>query len=202
MYQDAVEKFKAREYKLALPLLQQCLAIFWQKRGEKSVEVANTFSTMASCYRDNHQMDEAIECCKQALAIYSECKPDKLVETKTKLQTCLAKCAPDKKQLYSEAVDEYKCKRYVVAKELLQYLLTFAEQNQASEKDIAYYYSTLASCEREMNENDSGLQHAKLAYALRKELYGEVHELTKKDKEKVEVLEARKEETSRSVLFQ
>jgi len=185
-YQKAVDCYKDKHFQEAQVILTNCIMHLWNEGKNSDEMLVSIYSTLASVYRDIKEYEEAIECCKQALALAYEVKAKNLPAVQEKMRGCLTLGMPNKTRLHESAVQEHNCKRFPVAIALLEHLLAKVEIYQPTEDEKAYYYSILASAYRDMHEYNNAFNHATSAYQIRYKLYGELHQLTISAKSKLD----------------
>ncbi len=78
-YNKGIALFKSKEFLEAVQHLNNALALYNAPANKDNVACANCCSTLASCYRELGNMQQAIDCCNQALSLCDKEKNSQLV---------------------------------------------------------------------------------------------------------------------------
>jgi len=88
LYNLSITNYKEKHFHIALSQLQYCLCQ-WQTQKGNEHKTGIAYSTMASCYRELSNMDEALKYCDLAMTIFTN-NPETLKDIQTKREGILA----------------------------------------------------------------------------------------------------------------
>jgi tetratricopeptide (TPR) repeat protein len=187
LYQEGIQAYKEKNYLQAENILKNALGLYKQTKGKETAEYGLCYSALASCYRELSNIDMAIYYCEKALLILSKHGNKKQLENSQKKYREILSKKPGK-ELYGRAVLLYKQKEYAMA---LYPLLLATDYFEKLEKlpEKASYYSTLASCYREVGELEKAKNEVEKALRVRRKAHGDFHPLVEKDREKLAQLD-------------
>jgi tetratricopeptide (TPR) repeat protein len=177
LYDNAVMNFKMGNYYQSALELIQAITKFGDENCN-SLEVATCYSTLASCFRDLKKSNLALQAIEQAISIY-KLHNESSEKIKQKYETCIILHFTNKNKfdlaaIYKYAINLYKANKFLQSSYVLHLLIDKQQYDeQITTKllsDRATYYSTLASCYRELNQYDLAIVNIKKGLEIIKSL--------------------------------